>query len=330
MKNNLLKTAAACLLIFASLMSLAACTAKPAEPTDETPAQTQTPNTTSRPSDPVKTQTPETDPQPEEQPDDTETPEEQPAQQVSVQELLRLAEQQDPEFPGHTPYLVERADDEDGNVRFKVAFRSESGWLVYAAKEYDASFNDDGGHLTATRTTFSSEDAPQLSSQASDPKALLPLAQVLEDQLQYQYELNFEDASELTSDQLYLAYLVLATPEELQARYNEAEQKYFISWRHVTPVLDRYFVNYKWDMTECALYDSTFDGIVTDEIHVFDKTPHLRVVHTEPVEGTNKVRFTVEFYADETEQTVTKRKVYTVEFYDDGYHYLSVMELMVN
>ena len=46
--------------------------------------------------------------------------------------------------------------------------------------------------------------------------ALLPLAQVLEDQLQYQYELNFEDASELTSDQLYLAYLVLATPEELQ------------------------------------------------------------------------------------------------------------------
>ena len=250
MKNNLLKTAAACLLIFASLMSLAACTAKPAEPTDETPAQTQTPNTTSRPSDPVETQTPEADPQPEEQPDDTETPEEQPAQQVSVQELLRLAEQQDPEFPGHTPYLVERADDEDGNVRFKVAFRSESGWLVYAAKEYDASFNDDGGHLTATRTTFSSEDAPQLSSQASDPKALLPLAQVLEDQLQYQYELNFEDASELTSDQLYLAYLVLATPEELQARYNEAEQKYFISWRHVTPVLDRYFVNYKWDMTD--------------------------------------------------------------------------------
>ena len=65
MKNNLLKTAAACLLIFASLMSLAACTAKPAEPTDETPAQTQTPNTTSRPSDPVETQTPETDPQPE-------------------------------------------------------------------------------------------------------------------------------------------------------------------------------------------------------------------------------------------------------------------------
>ena len=99
MKNNLLKTAAACLLIFASLMSLAACTAKPAEPTDETPAQTQTPNTTSRPSDPVETQTPEADPQPEEQPDDTETPEEQPAQQVSVQELLRLAEQQDPEFP---------------------------------------------------------------------------------------------------------------------------------------------------------------------------------------------------------------------------------------
>ena len=133
MKNNLLKTAAACLLIFASLMSLAACTAKPAEPTDETPAQTQTPNTTSRPSDPVETQTPETDPQPEEQPDDTETPEEQPAQQVSVQELLRLAEQQDPEFPGHTPYLVERADDEDGNVRFKVAFRSESGFFSSAS-----------------------------------------------------------------------------------------------------------------------------------------------------------------------------------------------------
>lgn len=330
MKNSFLKTAAACLLIFASLMSLAACTAKPAEPSNETPAQTQTPTTTERPSDP-DTSTPAADEsQPEEQPAEEQTPEQPSVHQATDEELLRLAEQQDPEYPGHTPYLAERVNDADGNVSFKVAFRSESGWLVYAAKEYEASFNDDGGHLTSVVTTFASEDAPQLSAQATDPDALLPLAQVLEDQLQYQYELNFADASELTSDQLYLAYLVLATPEELQARYNESEKQYFISWRHVTPVLDRYFVGYNWDITECALYDSTFDGIVTNELKLFDKTPQLKVVEAEQVDGSNQVRFTVDFYADETQQEVTKQKVYTVEFYDDGYYYLSAMELVVN
>lgn len=330
MRKSLLKTAAACLLIFASLMSLAACAAKPAEPSNETPAQTQTPEVTERPSDPEQEAPSATDPQPEEQPTEDEIPTEAPVHQASDEELLRLAEQQDPEYPGHTPYLVERVNDADGNVKFKVAFRSESGWLVYAAKEYEASFNDDGGHVTSITQTLSAEDAPQLSSQATDPEALLPLAQVLEDQLQYQYDLSFADASELTSDQLYLAYLVLATPEELQARYNESEKQYFISWRHVTPVLDRYFVGYNWDITECALYDNTFDGIVTDELRLFDKTPHLKVTDAAPVEGTTKVHFTVAFYADETEQEVTRQKTYTVEFYDDGYYYLSAMELVVN
>ena len=43
-----------------------------------------------------------------------------------------------------------------------------------------------------------------------------------------------------------------------------------------------------------------------------------------------EVRFDADFYADETEKDVTMQKSYTIEFYDDGYYYLSAMEFVVN
>ena len=330
MKKNLLKTAAACLLIFASLMSLAACTAKPAEPSNETPAQTQTPEVTERPSDPEQEAPSATDPQPEEQPTEDETPEEPTVHQASDEELLRLAEQQDPEYPGHTPYLVERVNDADGNVKFKVAFRSESGWLVYAAKEYEASFNDDGGHVTSITQTLSAEDAPQLSSQATDPEALLKLVDNMEICMTGEHDFNFASPADFTSDELYVAYLLLAKPEELEARYNQAEGMYFITWRHIKTVLDRYFKDYHFDITECSNYDATFDGIVTESVSGFGGNRFMKVTEVTPEEGTTTVRFTADFYEDETEQKVLAQKEYAIEFYDDGYYYLSAVEFVVN
>jgi len=244
------------------------------------------------------------------------------------EELLRLVEMQDTDRPAQTPFLISRTDS-DSSVVFRVEFRSASGWLLYGAKEYEASFNDDGGHLVSTMW-LSTYDTPQLSAQATDPEALMSLVINMEVGMLGEHGFNFSDPSEFTSDELYTAYLLLAAEEELQARYNEAEQKYFISTRHITAVLDRYFKDYSFDITQCSQYDATFDGIVTSTVSGFGGNRFMKILNVSPKEGTFEVRFDADFYADETEKDVTMQKSYTIEFYDDGYYYLSAMEFVVN
>ena len=177
---------------------------------------------------------------------------------------------------------------------------------------------------------LSTYDTPQLSAQATDPEALMSLVINMEIGMLGEHGFNFSDPSEFTSDELYTAYLLLAAEEELQARYNEAEQKYFISTRHITAVLDRYFKDYSFDITQCSQYDATFDGIVTSMVSGFGGNRFMKILNVSPKEGTLEVRFDADFYADETEKDVTMQKSYTIEFYDDGYYYLSAMELVVN
>lgn len=325
MKRNSLKTALALLLALASLLTLAACAAKPAAAPEEAPSQEQpAPETPAETQEtPAEPETPDTQPEPvpETQPSEEETP----VHQASDEELLRLIEQQDAEYPGHTPYLAERINDANGDVTFKVAFRSASGWLVYAAKAYTASFNDDGGHIIASETLLSTEDAPQLSAQATDPETLLPLLEKMEIGMTGEHGFTFTDASEFTCDELYTAYLLLADEDELQARYNDAEGKYFISARHVDAVLDRYFTGYSWDISKCSNFDPTFKGIVADIVDGFGGARFMKVEQVTPNEAERTVELLVSFYTDADLREQTEQKVYTLSFYDDGYRYLSAV-----
>lgn len=335
MKQRSIRAALAAVLALALLLSLAACAAKPADVSPEapestpTPAEpTPTPSAPETPEDPPVDETPETPPVEE----PTEEPETHP---VTDEMLLALIEQQDAEYPGHTPFLAGRKNEENGDVHFQVAFRSASGWLVYAAKEYTASFNDDGGHIIATETVYQSEDGtPRLSAQAADPEALLPLIEKMEIGMLGEHAFNFAGPADLTSDELYTAYLLLAGEEELQKRYNEAEGLYFITWFNIKQVLDRYFVAHGFDVTECSLYDESFDGIVTNLVSGFGGERFIQLSDITLDDADHTVTFTGNFYSDDTYQTLTKQKTYRLEFYDgedgDGYHYLSAMEFVAD
>ena len=328
MKNKFAKKLLAFALTGAMLLALAACTKTPQEP--ETPAaQPSAPETPVTPEEPSPAEMPA---EPEEpapaQPEQPSDPEPETPKLATDEELLRLVEMQDTDRPAQTPFLISRTDS-DSSVVFRVEFRSASGWLLYGAKEYEASFNDDGGHLVSTMW-LSTYDTPQLSAQATDPEALMSLVINMEVGMLGEHGFNFSDPSEFTSDELYTAYLLLAAEEELQARYNEAEQKYFISTRHITAVLDRYFKDYSFDITQCSQYDATFDGIVTSTVSGFGGNRFMKILNVSQKEGTLEVRFDADFYADETEKDVTMQKSYTIEFYDDGYYYLSAMEFVVN
>lgn len=328
MKNKFAKKLLAFALIGAMLLTLAACVKTPQEP--ETPtAQPSEPETPATPEQPSPAETPDVPEEPApaqpEQPSETEP--DAPAL-ATDEELLRLVEMQDPDKPVHTPFLTSRTDSES-SVVFRVEFRSESGWLLYGAKEYEASFNDDGGRLISAMV-LSSYDTPQLSAQATDAEALRSLVINMEIGMLGEHSFNFSDPSKFNSDELYTAYLLLATEEELQARYNEAEEKYFISARHITSVLDRYFKDYHFDITQCSLYDDTFDGIVTSTVSGFGGNRFMKVLNVSAKENTLEVSFDAGFYADEAEKDLVMQKSYSIEFYDDGYYYLSAMEFAVN
>ena len=171
MKNKFAKKLLAFALTGAMLLALAACTKTPQEP--ETPAvQPSEPETPVTPEEPSPAESPA---EPEEpvpaQPEQPSDPEPEAPKLATDEELLRLVEMQDTDRPAQTPFLISRTDS-DSSVVFRVEFRSASGWLLYGAKEYEASFNDDGGHLVSTMW-LSTYDTPQLSAQATDPEALM-------------------------------------------------------------------------------------------------------------------------------------------------------------
>lgn len=342
MKQNLKKTLLVFLLIAASMVSLVACAEKPEqeepqEPSVNAPVEEEPEKPEEQPVETEPTQTPEKE-QPKE-PEEEQTSEETDQHPVSDEELLRLVELQDTELPAHTLYLTGRENQENGDVEFEVSFRSASGWLFYAVKKYTACFNDDGGRLIAAEALFESEgEKPYLTERASDPEVLLTLVEKMEIGMLGEHGFHFENAGQFTSDELYTAYLLLADEEELQARYNEDEQMYFISWRHIQQVLDRYFEDYQFDITQCSLYDESFDGIVTDLVSGFGGERFIQITNITLDDSDCTVSFTGKFYTDETYQTLTQQKQYRVQFYDnfesgedsDGYRYLSAMEFVVN
>lgn len=343
MKKKILRSVLAFALSLVCLLSLVACAAKPA---DELPEEPENSGTQEQPD--TAPSTPETpDETPENAPEEdtsrelpVEEPEEEPEEQtVTDEELLRLVELQDTELPAHTMFLTNRANEENGDVSFEVAFRSASGWLVYAVKKYTASFNDDGGRLIAAEALFESDgEKPHLSEKASDPEELLRLIEGMEIGMLGEHAFCFMNPGDFTSQEMYTAYLLLAGEEELQKRYNEAEEKYFITWFNIKQVLDRYFIGYAFDIAECEQYDETFDGIVTGTVSGFGGARFIQITDITLNDEDCTVTFTGNFYTDETYQTLAALKTYRIQFYDnfesgedtDGYYYLFAAELMVD
>ncbi len=328
MKNKFAKKLLAFALTGAMLLALAACTKTPQEP--ETPAvQPSEPETPVTPEEPSPAESPA---KPEEpvpaQPEQPSDPEPEAPKLATDEDLLRLVEMQDTDRPAQTPFLISRTDS-DSSVVFRVEFRPLPAGCSTVQR-----------NMRPASTTMAAIWSPRCGfppmTRRSSPRRqpIRRLSCRWSSIWRSVCSVNTPSTSPTPANspptRLYTAYLLLAAEEELQARYNEAEQKYFISTRHITAVLDRYFKDYSFDITQCSQYDATFDGIVTSTVSGFGGNRFMKILNVSPKEGTLEVRFDADFYADETEKDVTMQKSYTIEFYDDGYYYLSAMEFVVN
>ena len=136
---------------------------------------------------------------------------------------------------------------------------------------------------------------------------------------------TFDSPDELSSDRLFMLFLLWTDYEDLAACQNPEDQQFYFEEEQIRSTLDRYFKEYVLDMTEIPSYDSEHDAVVVGNASGFGGDRDMRIVDRE-VEG-NTVTFTVDFhqrlYFDERPDTeVYQQKVYTIEFYDGGYYFL--------
>lgn len=161
---------------------------------------------------------------------------------------------------------------------------------------------------------------------------------------------NFTDPSELGADQLAVwfrlvlnqqadtgyrswdlySYLWFQPMEDLpeDSEYDQEGGCYVIPLEDVTGVLDRYLDGYTLDPSELSGYDAEQDALILPAIrNLFDGEPQfaLRLAWAEFVEETNTLHLTVERYTDETYETLTAVRTYTIRLENGGCYYDSIV-----
>lgn len=133
----------------------------------------------------------------------------------------------------------------------------------------------------------------------------------------------FQDASELSSEALYTCFQLLTPSETLLACWDESFQAYVYPEALIRTTLDRHFLGYVFDITQCRWYDNQADAILSPVCGGFGGGFFPRMVE-KSVEGST-VTFVLELCNDDDE-TVRATKEYKIEFSDGGYYYLSAQE----
>ena len=129
---------------------------------------------------------------------------------------------------------------------------------------------------------------------------------------------TFDSPRDLTSQQLYLLFLAWSAPEELNDCYDVKDGSYVFSADAICKTLDRYLAGYSFDISECPLYDTERDAIVTPMAGGFGGNLDVQL-ESKTFDGNTAVLTAL--------LDGSTRKTYTITFYDGGYRYQSVQLL---
>ena len=139
---------------------------------------------------------------------------------------------------------------------------------------------------------------------------------------------TFRSASELTSEELYLSFLLLTPYDELNRCWDESSQNFYFTEDNISGELSKYYRDYHLDIRQNSGYDVAARAIVTPLASGFGGGRNI-VIEDKTMEN-NILTVTTAFY-DMDEETYEPencklRKVYTLERYDGGWYFLSAIE----
>lgn len=126
----------------------------------------------------------------------------------------------------------------------------------------------------------------------------------------------------LTADQMFMAFLTLSSPEELEQFVNAEGTLYTVPEDAVTEKLANYFPNFIFHETDDMIYDiKVSDGAVSWPVALqITGNRYARVLETE-IDG-DTVTFLVGYYANAAMEGIPYvEKSYSIGFYDGGYRY---------
>lgn len=137
---------------------------------------------------------------------------------------------------------------------------------------------------------------------------------------------TFQTPNDLPSEKLLTLFLLWTDYSDLEKCWNPEDQLFYFSEEFIRATLDRYFLEYNFEITECRNYDPDSEDIVLANASGFGGDRDLRLVEKQ-VDGntaTYLVDFAHEVYEDGSYVSkIYQRKSYVLEFYDGGYYFLS-------
>ncbi|GMQ55708.1 hypothetical protein AN1V17_01000 [Vallitalea sediminicola] len=192
----------------------------------------------------------------------------------------------------------------------------------------------------SSKTDTSDSDLLEPDLDVNTPEYMKEIENMSDEDFLYNYidgldvccDLNFGDASEISSDDLFTFFLYSLFIDE--ASYEEYENKWFdkelsmfvIPEEDITSQLDRYFKDYdfnisKVDKMAAKYYDESKKAIIISMIDGFGGARFTKIIDRS-IDG-NVVSVTVEFY-DENYKELFETKTYEIEFHDNGYYLLKI------
>lgn len=137
---------------------------------------------------------------------------------------------------------------------------------------------------------------------------------------------TFQTPKGLPSEKLLTLFLAWTDYSDLEKCWNPKDQLFYFSKEVIRATLDRYFLEYNFEITECRNYDPDSKAVVMTNASGFGGDRDLRLVEKQ-VDG-NTATYLVDFahavYEDGGYVSkIYQRKSYMLEFYDGGYYFLS-------
>lgn len=171
--------------------------------------------------------------------------------------------------------------------------------------------------------------APYLTDEFIEQQIIRKAEQALPDD-----SFQFDEAGDLSSEQLMMLYLSLTPRDELETHRSKLDGYYYFPAEDIRETLDRYFESHTFDITQCANYDAA-SGAARFTVPAGDDTgfgQYLEPRIEEKSADGNTATFTIGFYWTLYHDGVSssecyRRKVYTVEFYEGGWFYRAAKTL---
>lgn len=148
--------------------------------------------------------------------------------------------------------------------------------------------------------------------------------------------LLFTDAKDIPSQTLFTFFCYITSvqneyggeygPDYQDKKwYRKADDKYHVPAADIEEVLNRYFEGINFNPTQIDYYQAQTKEVVTGGLGGFGGVRFPKVTEKERINN-DTLKLTID-YCDDQYQTVFYRKVYTIRFTADTYHYLSIVKV---